>query len=81
MTVTFLMHGVLIRLAGSEAITLDCQTQCSIQDALERLATEAPDLESELNRTACAIGEALVTRDTLITTDVEIALIPPVSGG
>lgn len=81
MRVNFQLHGVLIRLAGCETVGVDCPDHATVESALQSLADDKPALKQELQRTACAIGEALISRDTVLANDTEIALIPPVSGG
>ena len=81
MQIKYLLHGVLIRLAGTESVQLECPEACSVQDALNQLAEHCPALTPELQRTACAIGDALVSRSEPLPGDTELALIPPVSGG
>ncbi|MGB1580094.1 MAG: MoaD/ThiS family protein [Nevskiales bacterium] len=81
MQIRFELHGVLTRLAGTDLIELQCPAPATVDKALDMLIASHPALEAELQRTACAIGEALVSRDTVLDTDSKIALIPPVSGG
>ena len=81
MTVHFLLHGILIRLAGTEQLSLELPAPCTLQAALEKLAEQQPAMQPELQRSACAIGDVLVRRDTQIRDEARIALIPPVSGG
>lgn len=81
MKVSFQLHGVLTRLAGSEALSVECPNHVSVESALDVLSDQQPALSAELNRTACAIGQTLVSRETVLQGDTEIALIPPVSGG
>lgn len=81
MRIRVLLHGVLIRLAGSETVELECSGQATVQDALDILCRQNPGLSDELKRTACAMGDSLVSRDTQLQSDSELALIPPVSGG
>lgn len=81
MKVSFQLHGVLTRLAGSEALNVECPHHATVGSALDVLADQQPALSAELNRTACAIGETLVSRETILQGDTDIALIPPVSGG
>ena len=79
--VTFQFHGILTRLAGCDSQQVECPAHATVDSALDALIDQLPALEAELQRTACAIGETLVSRDTPLTGDTEIALIPPVSGG
>lgn len=81
MQIRVLLHGVLIRLAGRDAIELECAPQSSVQTVLDTLADALPSLAQELDRTACAIGDSLVSRDTVLEPEAELVLIPPVSGG
>lgn len=80
MQISFILHGVLTRLAGRESVSIRC-APCRVDEAVNTLAAQMPALADELQRCACAIGEALVSPDLRLEADTEIALIPPVSGG
>lgn len=82
MRVTFEFYGVLQRLAGApqRAIEVDA-AGAMIGAALERLAREVPALAGELERSACAVGDALVSRSDRLAGDLTIAVLPPVAGG
>jgi molybdopterin synthase sulfur carrier subunit len=79
--IQFLFHGVLIRLAGCETLSIECPANSTVEQALAQLATQLPAMATELQRTACAQGDSLLSRSRNLTGDAEIALIPPVSGG
>lgn len=81
MQIEYLLHGILIRLGGAESLKLDCSSPCTVQDALNALAEHCPALEQELQRSACAIGDALINRSETLPSNCQLALIPPVSGG
>lgn len=81
MRIRVLLHGVLVHLAGNERIDLECGDAATVQEVLNELAERCPELSDELKRTACAVGDTLVSRDTQLQSASELALIPPVSGG
>lgn len=78
---TFELYGRLEKLANQSEINLDINTPVSLESALEQLATLKPDLTENLERCACAIGDELVSRSTLVESGSRIALLPPVAGG
>lgn len=80
MRVTFEFHGMLRPLAGVEQLQLELAAG-SVAEALTRLCERQPALAAALDRSACAIGTELVTRDHPLRDDITLALIPPVSGG
>ena len=78
--VTIRLHGVLARLAGCDRLTLE--TSAGTAGAVvEEIAARWPQLAAELRRTACAIGDELVSRSARLAPGAELNLLPPVSGG
>lgn len=81
MQLTFEFYGILEQLAGTTEYTLEIDTPLALADALALLTTSKPDIARQLERCACAISDSIVHRDTLISQDVVVALLPPVAGG
>lgn len=80
-TITFEFHGRLLRSAGSGERSIAVQAPLSLADALEALLRELPQLDGELARCACAIGDRLALRREALQGGERIALLPPVAGG
>lgn len=80
-TITFEFHGRLLRSTGSTERALVVTTPLSLSEALVALQRELPQLETELARCACAIGDRLMLRREALSGGERIALLPPVAGG
>lgn len=80
-TITFEFYGRLERLAKQTDLSLEIVTPTKVEDALKILATSKPDLTENLERCACAIGDALISRSHILEGDATLALLPPVAGG
>lgn len=74
-------HGVFGGLCGPERAVELAVARATVADVLAALADEVPETAVHLPRTACAVGDALVARDTEVGDGDRVALIPPVSGG
>jgi molybdopterin converting factor small subunit len=74
-------HGVLRRLAGMDQTTLDVSNAALVSEVLVALENKLPTLSEILEITACAVGDELVNRNSLLSDGDRLVLIPPVSGG
>ena len=74
-------HGVLRRLAGMEDTVLDVRDAALVSEVLDALEARLPSLSETLAVTACAVGDALVHRASVLSDGDSLVLIPPVSGG
>ena len=74
-------YGVTARLTGGAELMLGLPPGARVGDALDALATRWPDLAKVLPGCACAVGDAVVSRDRALRADERLALLPPVSGG
>ncbi|MFU8925190.1 MoaD/ThiS family protein [Acinetobacter puyangensis] len=77
----FELYGILEQLAGTAEYTLEFEAPTQLDDALTMFSMDKPDIKQHLERCACAIGDSLVHRQTMITQDTLVALLPPVAGG
>ena len=80
-TLTFEFHGRLLRSAGSAERSITVSAPLSLAEALAALLRELPQLEPELARCACALGDRLLLRREQLAGGERIALLPPVAGG
>lgn len=80
MRVTVEFYGVLRQVMGSDTMVLDLPDG-TVQEVLERLCQQQPQLTVQLPRVACAIGSDIVSREQYMPDMSTLALIPPVSGG
>jgi molybdopterin converting factor subunit 1 len=68
-------------LAGSAQVTVRLLEGATVADLRRRLAEEVPVLARLLARSALAVNDEFAAEDRLLTEGVEVALLPPVSGG
>lgn len=80
MRITVEFYGVLCQVMGTHSMALELAGS-TVQEALERLCQQQPQLATHLPRVACAIGSEIVTREHAMTDHGTLSLIPPVSGG
>ena len=75
------LFGVLREAAGSQTLELDIELPITISTVLERLGADYPALATHLPRVACAVGDAMRSRQDQLQPDETLVLLPPVSGG
>ncbi len=74
--------GVLEELCGGPEYRLRLpHIPISVAELIERLAAEQPAARDMLARTACAVGDHIVSRERLLQRGERLVLLPPVSGG
>jgi molybdopterin converting factor small subunit len=79
--VTIELNGVLCRLAGVQSFSIELGEVATIADAMAAVETRIPNAADRLEVTAIAIGDELVHRNTLLTGNEVLVLIPPISAG
>lgn len=62
-------------------LILHCVESSCITDVLLQLEQLYPDTKQMLERCACAIGEDIVPRQTLLNHDTTLVMLSPVAGG
>ena len=72
--------GGLQRIAGTQRQWSPAET-VTVADVLQHLVDELPELEERLPQVACAVGDQLVHRRTVLDVDTHLVLLPPVAGG
>ncbi|MGF1581109.1 MAG: molybdopterin converting factor subunit 1 [Gemmataceae bacterium] len=68
-------------LAGTDSVTLEFDEGAKVDELRKILVARFPELEDFLGRCAVAVGSDYATNDTLLSPDVDVAVLPPVSGG
>lgn len=68
-------------LAGVEVVRIELPDGASVGDLRRQLAADYPALASLLGRSALAVENEFAADSRVLAPDVEIALLPPVSGG
>ncbi len=74
--------GVLEELCGgSEYRLMFPRMPVTIATVVERLTNECPAARDMLERSACAVGDRIVSREQPLQHGERLVLLPPVSGG
>ena len=81
MKIRIRMFAVARQLAGQEAIELEVPPECTVLQLRQRLAAAVPALAPVLPSILFAIGSEYAQDDWPIPENIEVACIPPVSGG
>ena len=68
-------------LAGTASASVEMPTGVTIKELRARLQQRFPALQGLLERSALAVGDEFADDDTVLTSNVEVAMLPPVSGG
>ena len=62
-------------------LTLQCEPDSSVTVVLKGLVAQYPDVHTVLERCACAMGEDIIPRQTILSRDCTLVLLSPVAGG
>lgn len=81
MQVTVECCGVASRIAGAERLAVALPEAATVLDLFEVLAERSTEMAELLSRCACARGDAIVPRGTVLADGDELAVLPPVAGG
>lgn len=73
--------GVSVRLAGATTLSLTLPEAATVRDLFALLSERSSEWAELLARCACARGDAIVPRGTVLADGDELALLPPVAGG
>ena len=73
-------YGAIERQLPSDLI-LQCASSSRIADVLAQVELLYPHTQKMLERCACAIGEDIVSRQTLLNHDTTLVMLSPVAGG
>ena len=73
--------GVASRIAGAERLAVVLPEAATVRDLFEVLAERSTEMADLLGRCACARGDSIVPRGTVLADGDELALLPPVAGG
>jgi molybdopterin synthase catalytic subunit/molybdopterin converting factor small subunit len=81
MRVRVLFFGMLKDLAGKSSDVVELREGASIGDLLAHYKAQMPRLKESLPWLALAVNQQYAGPDKKLTSDDEVALLPPVSGG
>ena len=65
----------------SPNLMLQCEPDSSVTVVLKDLVAQYPAVHTVLERCACAMGEDMVPRQTILSRDCTLVLLSPVAGG
>ncbi len=68
-------------LVGATSITVDLPVHATVADLRRRLGEDCPSLIRLLERSAIAVNNEFAADAIELTSDADVALLPPVSGG
>jgi molybdopterin synthase catalytic subunit len=68
-------------LAGAATLSIEVAEPASVGDLRRRIGLDHPTLAALLPRCAVAVDGEFATDEVLVTSNAEIAVLPPVSGG
>lgn len=81
MQVTVECCGASARLAGASSLQVTLPEAATVRDLFALLGQRNTDFAELLARCACARGDSIVPRGTVLADGDELALLPPVAGG
>jgi molybdopterin converting factor subunit 1 len=81
MKITVVAFATASDVLGQDALEITLPDGSAIEDLRRVLVHSHPDLERIWERLAVAIDSELVQGEHALTDGVEVALLPPVSGG
>jgi molybdopterin converting factor subunit 1 len=81
MRVRVLFFGVLKDLAGRSGEVLDLPDGAVLRDLLAHYAAQAPGMRESLGAIAVAVNREYAGPETVLKSEDEVGLLPPVSGG
>ena len=62
-------------------LMLQCEPDSSVTVVLKDLVAQYPAVHTLLERCACAVGEDIIPRQTILSRDCTLVLLSPVAGG
>jgi MoaE-MoaD fusion protein len=81
MRVRVLFFGMLKEVAGKSSDTLNLRDGATVGDLLAQVELQIPLLENAMAALAVAVNQHYAGAETVLKSDDEVALLPPVSGG
>jgi len=76
-----LLFSELADVIGAKRIILDLPQGTSVEEVLEIICAQYPDMAAHRPTVATAVDEAYCPRSEILQEGSTLALIPPVSGG
>ena len=64
-----------------EDLSLQSKAESNVEEILTQVIQTYPEAADLIERCACAMGEGMINRQTVISRDAVIVLLSPVAGG
>lgn len=64
-----------------ESVSVECAVDTPISCVLDQIVEQYPQVQSAIERCACAIGEDIVSRQQHLKQNTQLVLLSPVAGG
>ena len=81
MKIRVLLFAQARQVVGSDSMDLSLESGASVAELKQSLAAEVPKLAELISRSNIALDQKYATDEDIVIEGVEVALIPPVSGG
>ncbi|CAA0156836.1 molybdopterin converting factor subunit 1 [Tenacibaculum maritimum] len=78
--ISLLFFGIATDLVGNSSLTIAIASNTSVQELRQLLTTKFPNLK-QITSYAIAVNEEYASKETILTANDTVAIIPPVSGG
>ncbi|CAA0156293.1 Molybdopterin synthase, small subunit (sulfur carrier) [Tenacibaculum maritimum] len=78
--ISILFFGIATDLVGNSSLTITIPSNTSVQELRQLLTTKFPNLK-QITSYAIAVNEEYASKETILTANDTVAIIPPVSGG
>lgn len=62
-------------------LAVEFAKNCQVKEVLDDIVQHYPEASQAMEKCACAIGEDIVTRQTILATSCTLVLLSPVAGG
>lgn len=81
MQVTVLLFAQARQIAGASEVSVNVESTPTVRDLRQQISKQFPQLAELLNRSSIAVNQSYAADDDVVPQGVEVAMIPPVSGG
>ena len=81
MKIKVLLFAQARQIAGNDQLEVDIESGATVGDLRESISDSFPELSQLLARSGIALDQEYAVDGDIVTSDAEVAMIPPVSGG
>jgi len=79
--IKILFFATLRERAGVKSLELDIPSDMTVEGLKEKLSTDYPNLKASMHAVILTVNREYAFEETVIPSNAEIGLFPPVSGG